>query len=47
MTVTNISWLTSFKETIAGYDDNHTETTNTPFAEMQGGMYSYHWALKV
>jgi hypothetical protein len=52
-TITNINWLTLFKEIIAVYFENNIKPTNT-FREQNaelpitkaGGTYSYHCAFK-
>jgi hypothetical protein len=43
-TITNISWLTLFKEMIAVYSENHTKPINK-HAALQikiAGTYNYH-----
>jgi hypothetical protein len=47
-TITNINWLTLFKEIIAVYSENHTkQAQNTELLIIEvGGTYSYHWALR-
>jgi hypothetical protein len=43
-TITNINWLTLFKEIIPVYVENHTKPTNTNAASFIGkgdGTYSY------
>jgi hypothetical protein len=52
-TITDINWLTLFKEIIAVYSVNHTKPINTLCGQVTdlllvkaGGTYTYHYALK-
>jgi hypothetical protein len=49
-TITNVNWLTVFKEIIAVYSDNRTKPIdkNADLVTTKGaGIYCYHSALKV
>jgi hypothetical protein len=47
-TITEINWLTLFKEIIAVYSENHTKPVSTKYNVTHfkiAGTYNYHWAL--
>jgi hypothetical protein len=49
LTITNINWLTLFKEIITVYSENHAKPINTKCSIITvkaGGSYSYRSALK-
>jgi hypothetical protein len=48
ITITQINWLTLFKEIIAVYTENHMkQIQNAEWLIFNaGGTYIYHWALK-
>jgi hypothetical protein len=46
-TITNINWLTLFKEMIAVYSENHMKPLNAELLNIKVGCtYIYHSALK-